>query len=175
MLLYKEAEEYVEALLKARKSIVEAVKNARAQQRAERLEFLMRTNTFDPTADAVTKDLSPLPLVYCCHLGQTFLVYKPEKWLKVMKEAFLLYRQRFPSNAYTTIQHRYIWEWEIRKIIARENISKMTYQNRRSDFLQGALVLAAQAGLIEIDANMDILKERAEVASKKLSEFEKQE
>lgn len=174
-MLYKEAEEYTEALLFARKSIVDAVKSARAQQRAERLEFLMRTNTFDPTAASAVKDLTPLPLVYCCHLGQTFLVYKPEKWLKVMKEAFLLYRQRFASRAYITIQHRYIREWGIKKILARENISKMTYQNRRSDFLQGAVLLAAQAGLIEIDANMEILKERAAAASQKFVEIEKQE
>ena len=107
-MLYKEAEEYTEALFFARKSIIEAVKSARAQQRAERLEFLLRTNTFDPTADSAMKDLTPLPLVYCCHMGQTFLVYQPEKWLKVLKESFLLYRQRFASRAYVTIQHRYI-------------------------------------------------------------------
>lgn len=174
-MLYKDAEEYTEALLKARKSIIIAVKNARAQQRAERLEFLVRTRTFDPTADAAAKELTPLPVVMCVHLGQTFLVYQPEKWLKVMKEAFLLYRQRFASRAYTTIQHRYIWEWDIKKIIARENISKMTYQNRRCDFLQGAVLLAAQAGLLTIDADMEILKARAAAASKKLNEIEKQE
>ena len=57
----------------------------------------------------------------------------------------------------------------------RENVSKMTYQNRRSDFLQGAVLLAVQAGLIEIDASAEILKERAAAASQKLSEIEKQE
>lgn len=174
-MLYKEAEEYTEALFFARKSIIEAVKSARAQQRAERLEFLLRTNTFDPTADSAMKDLTPLPLVYCCHMGQTFLVYQPEKWLKVLKESFLLYRQRFASRAYITIQHRYIREWGIKKILDRENVSKMTYQNRRSDFLQGAVLLAVQAGLIEIDASAEILKERAAAASAKLSEIEKQE
>lgn len=157
-MLYKEVEEYAEALLFARKAIADAVRNKRAQQKAERLDFLFRDGRFDPTANKVIKDMTPIAVVSCCHLGQTFLVYRPEDWLDTMKKAFVLFRQRFSGKAYRTIQHRYLWEWSVTKCVVTEGIAKRTYQTRRTEFLHGYVMLAIQAGLVEIDASVDTLK-----------------
>lgn len=150
---YAEAEKYAEAMMFARRAIADGVKNARAQQKAQRNGFLghfMRGK--DPTSDTAIKDSSPLPVVRCFYNGQAFLVNYPERWLKVMQQALDLYRQRFGDAAYLTINHRFIWGWEVRRLIKAENISKRNYQSRRTEFLHGLVLLAVQAGLIYISA-----------------------
>lgn len=161
MATYSDTEAFCESLFFAKKAISEAVASARAQQRAERLEFDYRTGG-DSTARLAVQDLTPIAVVRCCYLGQTFVVYQPEQWLKVMDKSLLLYRQRFGDVAYKTISHRFLYHWSTTKIVAQENISRQTFQVRRRDFLNGLMVLAAQDNLISVDADRNLLQKDKE-------------
>lgn len=150
---YSEAEKYAEAMMFARRAISDGVKSARAQQKAQRNDFFGHfMQGKDPTADTAIRESLPLPVIRCFYNGQAFLVNYPERWLKVMQQALDLYRQRFGDAAYLTINHRFIWGWEVQRLIKAENISKRNYQSRRTEFLHGLVLLAAQAGLIYITA-----------------------
>lgn len=149
---YKSAEEFVEGLAMARRSISVAVDSARLQQKAERLELDYRLRSKDPTAKLVVQDLTPLAVVRCFHENQPFIVYQPEKWLKVIQEAFNLFRQRFGDGPYQIIKHRFIHGWSIKHTMAVDGVSLQTYSLRRQQFLAGLLALAAQNGLIRIDS-----------------------
>ena len=151
---YKQAEEFVEQLAIARRSISVAVDSARLQQKAERLELDYRLRYKDPTAKLVINDLTPLAVVRCFHENQTFIVYQPEKWLKVIQEAFNLFRQRFGDGPYMIIKHRFIRGWSTKHIMAVDGVSLQTYSLRRQQFLAGLLALAAQNGLIRIDSSL---------------------
>jgi hypothetical protein len=151
---YKQAEEFVEQLAIARRSISVAVDSARLQQKAERLELDYRLRYKDPTAKLVINDLTPLAVVRCFHENQPFIVYQPEKWLKVIQEAFNLFRQRFGDGPYMIIKHRFIRGWSTKHIMAVDGVSLQTYSLRRQQFLAGLLVLAAQNGLIRIDSSL---------------------
>lgn len=156
MATFSEAEAYCESLFFAKKTIQEAVASARAQQRAERLEFDMRTGG-DSTARRALQDLTPIAVVRCVYAGQSFIVYQPEIWLKVMDKSLLLFRQRFGDAAYETVRHRFLYHWSSTKIVAQENISRQSFQVRRRDFLNGLMILAAQENLISVDADRDSL------------------
>lgn len=157
MATFSEVEAFCESLFFAKKSITEAVASARAQQRAERLEFDMRTRG-DITARRVVQDLTPVAVVRCVYAGQPFIVYQPEIWLKVMDKSLLLFRQRFGDDAYETVRHRFLFHWSSTKIVAQENISRQTFQVRRRDFLNGLMILAAQENLISVDADKNSLQ-----------------
>lgn len=151
---YKQAEEFVEQLAIARRSISVAVDSARLQQKAERLELDYRLRYKDPTAKLVINDLTPLAVVRCFHENQPFVVYQPEKWLKVIQEAFNLFRQRFGDGPYMIIKHRFIRGWSTKHIMAVDGVSIQTYSLRRQQFLAGLLTLAVQNGLIRIDSSL---------------------
>ena len=112
---YAEAADHAESLFFAKNAIGKAVVSTRMQQRAERLEFDMRTGG-DSTARLAIQAVTPLAAVRCIYLGQAFLVYQPEKWLDVMERSLLLFRQRFGDKSYKAIQHRYVYHWTVRKI-----------------------------------------------------------
>lgn len=159
---YAEAADYAESLLFAKNAIGKAVVSARMQQRAERLEFDMRTGG-DSTARLAIQAVTPLAAVRCIYLGQAFLVYQPEKWLDVIERSLLLFRQRFGDKSYKAIQHRYVYHWTVRKISVIDEISPQVYALRRRSFIDGLLMLAIQEGLIRIDINADSFqKARAE-------------
>lgn len=147
---YQDAADFAESLFMAKNSIEKAVASTRLQQRAESLEFDMRTGG-DLTARRAVNDMTPIAAVRCIHMGITFMVYQPEKWLDVMARALLLFRQRFGDKAYKLIQHRFLYHWEVRKIAAMDNVSKQHFATRKKEFLAGLLVLAAQEGLIRLD------------------------
>lgn len=151
---YKQAEEFVEQLAIARRSISVAVDSARLQQKAERLELDYRLRYKDPTAKLVINDLTPLAVVRCFHENQPFIVYQPEKWLQVIQAAFNLFRQRFGDGPYQIIKHRFIRGWSTKHIMAVDGVSLQTYSLRRQQFLAGLLALAAQNGLIRIDSSL---------------------
>lgn len=143
-------------------AIGKAVVSARMQQRAERLEFDMRTGG-DSTARLAIQAVTPLAAVRCIYLGQAFLVYQPEKWLDVIERSLLLFRQRFGDKSYKAIQHRYVYHWTVRKISVIDEISPQVYALRRRSFIDGLLMLAIQEGLIRIDINANSFqKARAE-------------
>lgn len=149
---YAEAEAYAEAMMFARKAVQEGVRNARAQQKAQRSDFFGHyMQGKDPTATLAVREAAPLPVIRCFSGSQSFLVQQPELWLKVMQQALALYKQRFGREAYLTISHRFIWGWDVSKIVEVDDISKRAYQTRRTEFLHGLIVLAAQNGLIFID------------------------
>lgn len=159
---YAEAADYAESLLFAKNAIGKAVVSARMQQRAERLEFDMRTGG-DSTARLAIQAVTPLAAVRCIYLGQAFLVYQPEKWLDVIERSLLLFRQRFGDKSYKAIQHRYVYHWTVRKISVIDEISPQVYALRRRSFMDGLLMLAIQEGLIRIDINANSFqKARAE-------------
>lgn len=159
---YAEAADHAESLFFAKNAIGKAVVSARMQQRAERLEFDMRTGG-DSTARLAIQAVTPLAAVRCIYLGQAFLVYQPEKWLDVMERSLLLFRQRFGDKSYKAIQHRYVYHWTVRKISVMDEISPQVYALRRRSFIDGLLMLAIQEGLLRIDINANSFqKARAE-------------
>lgn len=159
---YAEAIDYAESLLYAKNAIGKAVVSARMQQKAERLEFDMRTGG-DSTARLAVQAVTPLAAVRCIYLGQTFLVYQPEKWIEVMDKSLLLFRQRFGDKQYKAIQHRYIYHWTVRKISVIDEISTQVFALRRRCFLDGLLMLAVQEGLLRVDITANSFhKARAE-------------
>ncbi len=149
---YAEAADHAESLFFAKNAIGKAVVSTRMQQRAERLEFDMRTGG-DSTARLAIQAVTPLAAVRCIYLGQAFLVYQPEKWLDVMERSLLLFRQRFGDKSYKAIQHRYVYHWTVRKISVMDEISPQVYALRRRSFIDGLLMLAIQEGLLRIDIN----------------------
>lgn len=164
---YAEAADYAESLLFAKNAIGKAVVSARMQQRAERLEFDMRTGG-DSTARLAIQAVTPLAAVRCIYLGQAFLVYQPEKWLDVIERSLRLFRQRFGDKSYKAIQHRYVYHWTVRKISVMDEISPQVYALRRRSFIDGLLMLAIQEGLLRIDINANSFqKARAEQKQEK--------
>lgn len=84
---YAEAADHAESLFFAKNAIGKAVVSARMQQRAERLEFDMRTGG-DSTARLAIQAVTPLAAVRCIYLGQAF-------WFTSRKNGWMLWNVRF--------------------------------------------------------------------------------
>ena len=152
---HKQAENYVEAILFAKKSIesgvIAARQNAVAKHRENLGTHISGGKIKDPTSEEVMKKLEPIPVLRFMDEGKTYQVAQPEKWLEVFSKSLASFRQRYGDRAYKTIEQRYIMGMECLDVAKAGNVSRRAFNARRTAFLAVLMVYAAQYGLIKLD------------------------
>ena len=140
---YKTAILYVEAILFARGEIERTLK---------KLQPNIRANFPRPDANFVAGPQKIAPDIIRCisNRGEAFPVASPRKWLDVIDNALIIYRQEYGDSQYLTIYHRYAKKYNVTQITAYEGISKRLYQSRRVEFLSILVSLAVQEGLLKV-------------------------
>ena len=152
---HKEAENYVEAIMFAKKAIengvIAAKANAVAKHRENLGTHISGGKIKDPTSEEVMKKLEPIPVLRFMDEGKTYQVAQPEKWLEVFNKSLNSFRFRYGESAHKTIVQRYIMGMECEDVARASEVSRRAFNARRTAFLGVLMVYAAQYGLIKLD------------------------
>ena len=154
---YIEAKEYCVMLLRCRKAIDKAVEKYRQQETRQQVKMLQKLYTdFDPTGDKIAKSSKqeiPIVKVRWGKSDDTFLLERPEVWLKAFREALTIYKSINGPYKYQWLVSHFSRQISIRSIACRHGITRTTIYEEIKEFKNILLIVVVQNGLLSIEKN----------------------
>lgn len=102
----------------------------------------------DPTASEAMKNVEPIKFITLDEGAYEEVIYQPIEWLEVVSETYTAHKEQLAGAA---MAYRY----EICKkpdvIYGLLGIGKQLYYNLRAEFLQDAVLLAVEKGLLGLE------------------------
>ena len=104
----------------------------------------------DPTANTVAELGTALEKITIHVEGEEVEILQPERWIKTINLTIKRFKERYGSEAGSTIVGRYVKGWEPIKVYVEQGISRRSFCDRREKFLKMLLLYAVQNNLLDV-------------------------
>lgn len=104
----------------------------------------------DPTANNVAELSTALESITIYIDGEEVEILQPELWVKTIYLAIKRFKERYGTEAGTTIINRYLKKQDVLKVWVKQGISRRSFGDRREKFLKMLLLYAVQNNLLDV-------------------------